>query len=274
MEFLFPLSRLCDARVWLRAASLLFLLGPASVHATTFSWSSWSAGAPVSGTSASQSYTATGGTPPPSAVTVTLTNSGETWSTNALDGLGTDFPTVGTNPITGGGTTNGLQLVTHSQTSTSSYIQVTVSFSTPVSNVSFQIWDVDSSPTQFTDQISNIQAQPWSSGGPVAANSVTGSADNTVLGSGLSTIVTGNANNANNSANGNVTIKFTGPITSFTFRWSNIASGLGLQGIAMGPITYTPVATPEVGSTLGALGVCALVIGAREIRKRRRTQLV
>jgi hypothetical protein len=244
-------------------------LASVPVHATTFNWdtSTWTSGAPTNGNTASQTFTSTVN------MTVSLLNSGETWSTNALDGTGASFPVVNNTTNSGGNSgasAYGLQLVTHSQTSNSSYVQVTVAFAAPVNSVSFQIWDVDSSPNQFTDQIHNIQAQPWSTGGAIAATSVTGSSANSVTGSGLGTLVTGTANSPNSNT-GNVTITFSGAITSFSFQWSNIASGLGLQGIALGPITYTVATLPEVGSTVGAFAVCAAAIGAREIRRRKRT---
>ena len=79
---------------------------------------------------------------------------------------------------------------------------------------------------------------------------------------------TGTANNGTNE--GNVTFNFGATaITSFTFRWSNTDPGLGLQYIAISPITYTAVTLPEVGSTVGALSICALAVGMREIRRRR-----
>jgi hypothetical protein len=248
----------------LAACSGVFFTGN-PLRATTFAWPTspgWTAGAPASGSSVSQTFTSTVD------LTVTLTNSGETWATTA-DGIAANAPSISNSPNSGGTGGNGLQLVTHSQTSNSSYVQVTVAFAAPVTSVSFQIWDVDSNPTAFTDQIHNIQAQPWSTGGPIAAT-ITGSSANSVTGSGtLGALVTGTANSAN-SATGNVTIKFTGSITSFSFQWSNIASGHGLQGIAFGPISYTAV-LPEVGSTIGALGVCALAVGFREIRRRRQS---
>jgi hypothetical protein len=243
--------------------SLLLLFGPAVVHATVLDWPAggWTGGAPGPGQTGSNSFTAV----TPNDVTVAVNNNGSsavgaTWQTG--------YPTIGSNPLTGGlSGVNGLQLYVVAQASTSSFVRTTVSFTSPVTNLSFQIWDVDASAGQFVDKISNIQglAPGNITVGPDSVSSAV-AGFNTITGSGLSTVVLGTANANNASNEGTVNFLFSGPITQFSFEWSNNDNGLGAQAIALGPLTFNFI--PEYSANWPCSFLCAMAIG-REIWLRR-----
>ena len=253
--------------LWLTA--LLLVSGARLNASVTFDWPSspgWTAGSPTAGQTDSQSFTSVD----LNDITVDINNSGVgvvgmVW--NAGSG---GYPQISSNPDTGGFTgVNGLEeLVTNSQ-AFGTYIKTTVSFATPVTNLSFQIWDVDAVAGQFADKIANIQALAQG-GGTVGPDSVThaGAGFNTITGIGLATIVLGTANANNASNQGTIDIVFNGPIAQFSFEWSNNDVALGAQGIALGPLTYTPV--PEIESGWIGAAACALAIGHQLFRRKRR----
>jgi hypothetical protein len=85
-------------------------------------------------------------------------------------------------------------------------------------------------------------------------------------------VILGTAN-ANNSTNqGAVDITFTGPITQFSFEWSNNDPALGAQAIALGPLTYTPV--PEFDTTWLSWSFCLAAILFEQIWRRRKCRHV
>jgi len=90
---------------------------------------------------------------------------------------------------------------------------------------------------------------------------------NTIGGTGLGTVVLGTANAANNTNQGTIDITFSGPITQFSFDWSNNDAGLGAQAIALGPLTYDVV--PEYDPAFGAGAACLTAILGQKIRRRR-----
>jgi hypothetical protein len=245
----------------------LLLVSQLSARASVvFDWPSspgWTAGTPTAGQTNTQSFTSVN----PNDITVSVNNSG-------MGAQGMNFqagyPQISSNPFTGGFTgVNGLELLaTSSQAFGTTYVKTTVSFATPVTNLSFQIWDVDAVPGQFVDKIANLQALAQG-GGTVGADSVTSVTPgfNTIVGTGLATVVLGTAN-ANNSTNqGSINVTFNGPITQFSFEWSNNDPALGQQGIALGPLTYTPV--PESDTLFGTAAACVTVIAFELLRKRR-----
>jgi hypothetical protein len=89
---------------------------------------------------------------------------------------------------------------------------------------------------------------------------------NTITGSGLSTVVLGTAGASNSTNQGTIDISFLGPITQFSFEWSNNDGGLGAQAIALGPLSYLPEISPGWLTVL----VCAAAVGAREISRRKK----
>jgi hypothetical protein len=221
----------------------------------------WTAGAPGPGVTATQQFTSV----TPNDITVAINNNGVAplgaiWQTN--------YPQISANPLTGGLTgVNGLQLFVSSQTNIASFVRTTVTFATPVINLSFQIWDVDANAGQFADRIFNIQALAQG-GGTVGATSVTSATPgfNTITGTGLATVVLGTNNAANNTNQGTINISFSGPITQFSFDWSNNDPGLGQQAIGLGPLTYDPVPENDLG--FGVAAICVIAILGERLRRR------
>jgi len=245
----------------------LFLFSPLSLHATVFDWppNGWTAGSPAPGETLSQSFTSVN----PNDITAYINNngasaSGATWQSGG-------YPQISRSPLTGGfASTNALQLYVVSQSSTSSYITTTITFDSPVTNLSFQIWDVDAVAGQFADKISNIHALAVG-GATVGPDSVTSEVAgyNTISGTGLGTVVLGTANASNTTNQGTIDITFSGPITQFSFDWSNNDSGLGAQAIALGPLTYTIVPEQSAGASVAFL--CLMTIALREFVRRKQT---
>jgi hypothetical protein len=254
------LSRIC-----LIVAALLNLTPALAKASVVFDWPAspgWTAGSPTAGQTLAQSFTSVN----PNDITVAINNSGAgPQGMNLLGG----YPQISANPLTNGlSGVDGLQLYATSSTAFGTYIKTTVSFATPVINLSFQIWDVDAVSGQFADKIFNIQALS-DLGATVGPDSVTSAVPgyNTITGTGLTTVILGTAN-ANNSTNqGAISITFNGPITQFSFLWSNNDPALGAQAIAIGPLTYTPV--PEFNTTCLSWSFCLAAILFERLRRRR-----
>src|SRR5256885_16329177 len=251
-------------RTSLFCAALLAGFGLPVRASVVFDWPTspgWTAGTPTAGQTVTQSFTSVD----PNDITVSvnndgISNQGATWQTG--------YPQISRSPLTGSfGSTNALQLYVVSQSSTSSYIRTTITFATPVINLSFQIWDVDAVAGQFADKIFNIQALALG-GGTVGATSVTSATPgyNTITGTGLSTVVLGTNNATNNTNQGTIDITFSGQITQFSFDWSNNDAGLGAQAIGLGPLTYDPV--PENNLGFGVAVICLIAIFGERLRRR------
>jgi hypothetical protein len=244
----------------------LSLLLPLSTSASVvFDWPSspgWTVGTPTAGQTVTQSFTSVN----PNDIMVSVNNSG-----SGAQGMvfQTNYPQIGQNPDTGGfPSTNALELLVSGSQAVGTYIKMTVSFATPVTNLSFQIWDVDAVTGQFVDKIANIQALAQG-GAVVGADSITSAVAgfNSITGTGLSTVVLGIANAANNTNQGSIDITFNGPITQFSLEWSNNDPALGAQGIALGSLTYTPV--PEFDPLWSTMGACVTVVGLEFVRRRK-----
>lgn len=252
--------RLC---LFLKVAVLLFLFTPDRTYGIIFSWpsSGWTAGTPGPGATVTQSFTSV----TPNDITVSINNNGAAAS-GAVWKPG--YPAIDSTSETGGfAGTNGLQFFVASQSTISAFIKTTVIFATPVTSVSFQIWDVDAVSSQFKDQISQIQALAVG-GATVGPNSVTSAVPgfNTITGTGLSTVVLGTAVASDTTNQGTINISFLGPITQFSFEWFNKDPKLGQQAIALGPISYLPEISPGWITAL----VCLASVGAREISRRKK----
>lgn len=252
-------------RVCLVSASLLTLAPVTLKSSVVFDWPSspgWTAGSPSAGQTKTQSFTSVN----PNDITVAVNNSGV-----GIQGMNfvAGYPQISATPVTGGLSVNGLQLYASSSQSFGTYIRTTITFDTPVINLSFQIWDVDAVAGQFVDKIYNIQA--IGSGGITVGPDVVTSAVsgyNTITGTGLATVVLGTAN-ANNATNqGTINVTFNGPITQFSFDWSNNDVALGQQAIALGPLTYTPV--PEHNAAGISLILCLTAILLERLRRSKR----
>src|SRR2546421_7139823 len=252
-------------RVCLLTASLLTLI-PATLKASVvFVWPAspgWTAGSPSAGQTFTQNFTSVN----PNDITVDINNSG-----NGAQGMifKPGYPQISASPVTGGFTgVDALQLYVSSSQSFGTYIRTTVTFDTPVINLSFQLWDVDAVAGQFVDKISNIQALAPDLtvvGADLVTSAVAGY--NTISGTGLSTVVLGTSNATNTTNQGTITITFNGPITQFSFDWSNNDPALGQQAIAIGPLTYTPV--PEHNTACLSLNLCLTATLFERLRRRR-----
>ena len=255
------LGRFLPVPIW--TAIVLFLVGPASVRASIVNWpdGGWTAGSPGPGQTVNQSFTSV----VPNDVTVSINNNGNsaqggTWQTG--------YPQIDSTTSTGGFTgVTGLQLFMVAQDNETSYIRITVSFAVAVTNVSFQLWDIDAVNNQFADTITNIQALTTGNI-TIGPDSVTSAVAgyNTITGSGLSTVITGTANADNATNQGTIDITFNGPITQFSFDWSNSDHKLGAQAIALGPISYVP----ETSAGVASAAVCGLALTVHQFVKRRR----
>lgn len=253
-------------------AALLFLPGIVASGSVVFDWPSspgWTAGVPNAGQTVTQSFT---DGVSPSDITVSINNSGTNSQGMQWDGSNTGYPQISAAPLTGGTSLNALQIYMNKSQVTGAYIQTTVSFATAVTNLTIQIWDVDANAGQFVDKISNLQALAQG-GGIVGADSVTSEVAgyNTISGSGLSTVVLGIAN-ANNSTNqGTIDITFNGPVTQFSFQYSNNDPGLGAQAIALAEMTYSIV--PEHNpSFFTAISCLAAILCERLLWQWRRSR--
>jgi hypothetical protein len=232
----------------------------------------WTAGQPtINGPDQTVDYSSTGQN-----ISVTLSNTGATWNTG--------YPQVaanGTGYVNGGTTNNGLILQPIAQTTTSTYIQLTINFNNPggVNNVSFQIWDVDgqadASNNGYIDAITHLQA--IAVGGEIlfpdlvdnTHTSNPGTPYNVITGSGATLAITGDPNlpAANGTDEGTVNIGFSQAITQISFWYSNATTGaLTGQTVGISPITYSIL--PETSPRWALAAVCMAAI-ALELRRRR-----
>jgi len=250
----------------LTIAVLLSIAHPS--HGVVFNWSTTPAfpAGPTTGNTVSMPYAGLG--------SVTISNVadagtgvGGTWQAG--------FPVVNNSTTTGGGASNGLQLSITNQSTVNSFIKVSINFGYTggATNVSLVIWDVDFNSTQFQDKIANIVGvTPTGTLVAATVTNVGAGATNTITGSGtLTATATGTSTNTNTSANGNVTISFgAATIQSIQFQWFDSNGTRNTQQIGISPITFTPIgsATPEVGSSFAALGICVGVIGLGRRRRR------
>ena len=249
-------------------ASVFFLTNVAVQASIVFDWPNppgWTAGTPGQNATVSQQFTSVN----PNDITVQIQN-------NGVNVQGT-YPQINSTNETGGFTgVNGLQLFISSTPQFGNTLTTTVSFATPVTNLTFQIWDVDAKIGQFVDKIANLQGLAPDGTTIVGATSVTSEVAgfNTITGTGLSTVVLG-TNSASNSTNqGTIDITFNQPITQFSFDWSNNDNGRGAQAIALGPLTYDVAAVPEYISPFLPVSFClAAILFEKILRRRRRARL-
>lgn len=161
-------------------------------------------------------------------------------------------------------------------------VTVTISFSAlyaqGVNNVSFTIFDVDFSNvagSTFQDQIRAITALSID-GTTLIAPTITTSANNSLSGTGLNQVVTGDMTAPDAGAGSgaaNVTISFgTSAIQSLTFTYGSgagtVADPTG-ESIGIHDINFTPV--PEINPAFAAAGLCSFAAIVM-IRRRKLAQ--
>lgn len=232
--------------------------GAVSSHALVLDWDSltWTAG------SLSQSYDIDPSNPD-NDITVSAT------STSFNSG----YPRLATSPSGGlSPAQDSLMLnVNWSSRSQSTTLTVDFSYADGVEGVTFSLFDVDAgtnTPLSYQDEISNIAAY-YDAGYTIAPDSVTGSPNNSVTGSGLSYNVVGTAPSSDSSSNANVQIAFNGPIKGFQFTFSpgpSSRSDPSSQTIAMYDINFLPV-IPEAGVVPAA--AAGLVLAFLALRRMR-----
>jgi hypothetical protein len=143
-----------------------------------------------------------------------------------------------------------------------------------VSNVNFSLFNIVAGGGA-QDQLTNIQGLSID-GSTLIAPSITTSANNTLVGSGLSQSVIGTAAGSRTGAQsgrGNVGIDFGSNLLqslSFTFGSTNAFADPAYQHFGIYNITYTPV--PEVGpgtfSVVSCLAAAALIASHRGRQRR------
>jgi hypothetical protein len=157
---------------------------------------------------------------------------------------------------------------------------ITITFSATytqgVSNVSFTLFDIDSSGSLFIDQVRDISATSVT--GTTIAPTITDLGSNVIrTGMGVNQVLTGNGlapDTGAGSANGNATISFNvDGIRSITFTFGEPTGGPAnpsQQNFGLSNINYSPV--PEVNPTVAAVFVCLLGMLALKVHRLRITQ--
>jgi hypothetical protein len=253
-------------QVGLALALIWACAAPAAKASIVFNWPSppgWTAGTPGQGASVSQQFTSV----TTNDITVQLDNTG----VNVQGG----YPKIDSTTTTGGFSgINGLQLYNSSTPhgNFGSPLTTTISFASPVTNLSFEIWDVDAQIGQFIDQISNLKALAPDGTTIFGASSVTSAVAgyNTITGTGLSTVVSGTATADNATNQGTIDITFNQPLIQFSFDWSNNDANGGKQAIGIGPLTYDAV--PEADSACSIAATCLIAILGNKVRRRGKRQ--
>ena len=146
-------------------------------------------------------------------------------------------------------------------------ITITFNYTLGVDNVDFTLFDIDrNSDGDWIDQIRSIHG---TFGTTNNAATITGSANNTVAGSGTNQTITGNTDTASDSGSANALIDFgRALLTSVSFVYGN-APGTDVQSqqwIGLSDIHFRPK-IPEVNPAWGGMIICGLAMGVR-LRRR------
>lgn len=229
-----------------------------SAHAVVLDWDSvtWTPG------DLSHSYDVTGDGQ--TDVTVLMTaQQNNIWTNDPT--TGTQTPAI-LQSLNGGLPQNALMIAANLKTHSDATIQLNFTAGQwGATNVSFTIFDIDI--TTNSDIISNIYGVALD-GSHVAATLSNVGSTVTVTGSGLTLNLEGNAPNANNSSNGNVTLSFGSTIiTDVFFTFSNTAGAPRYQDIALGDISFTPV--PEMNPSVISAASCVVAAGLTVFMRRR-----
>lgn len=253
-----------------RAILTAVVLGliPSAGHAIVLDWNSvtWSNGALTGSFDIDPSN-------PGNDITITIT--GDTGFFDNQNNTGATAPVVD-NTLTGGqGNSQKSLILEQDWSSRNQNITVTITFNYTqgVSNVAYTIFDIDADTSNngYDDKVSKIVAT--STTGALVAPTLTGSADNTISGSGTNRIVVGDSGVNDDQSGGNLSVNFgTNAITSMTFTYGNDSSAPkdpSHQWIGLYDISYTPrPRIPEVGTGLVAALACLGFIGLRWLRRR------
>lgn len=159
---------------------------------------------------------------------------------------------------------NSLTLAVDLSNALTQSITVNMSFASAggASDVSFQIFDIDAGGP-YQDQLSQIHAVALD--GSLIAPTITTSANNTLIGSGINQSVVGIATTADtgpNSGRANVTVSFgSNLIQSFTFTYGGTGAfpDPAYQHFGIGNINFTPI--PEINPALLSVFSCLAAIG-------------
>ena len=138
-----------------------------------------------------------------------------------------------------------------------SNIVVTVSFSRPVTGLSFVLFDIDRGGTSWRDLVT-LSGSPTLTNNP-AMNTVSGSA------------ITGDGSAGNDTASGNVGVTYAGPLTMFTITYApgpGVQSDPASQGIGLSDLSFAPTAAPASVVPTAAAGL--LGTGLLGLIRRRR----
>ena len=133
-------------------------------------------------------------------------------------------------------------------------------FKQGVGNVNFSLFDVDSLPNRFVDQITF----------QTAGVNLTGSVDNVVSGNTVHGVHM-SPNRGAGSGDANVGVKYgTLPLDQIVFTYSSPTANEALHGFGLGNISFTPV--PEVNQLV--IGLTACVLGAVWLRRTNRRRVI
>jgi hypothetical protein len=186
------------------------------------------------------------------------------------------------NTFTGGGSSSNKSLTLLPDfASQTSYIHVTISFlyTNGVSNAKFTLFDIDSSTNHtWQDQVRDFTGLS-SHNSALGATSLTGSSANSVVAGNSSVynpfVATGTGNAPNSGAgsgNGNVTANYGQTyVKSISFDYGSGTDALSnpsAQGIALGSISFTPSAAPEINPSMGSILGCVAALALYAWRKR------
>jgi hypothetical protein len=254
------LRRIRCGHACLVAAALASLLLVVPVDAALLDWSAAPGNTWVAGSLTSQ-FNVDG--VPGNDIQVTVTTTPTNTFTN---GLGTIAPFAGTNANIGSGASGLLFGSSGLGPTNTTKVTVTITFlgtyATQGAYANFTLYDVDKTTGQYEDQISAITAQKLG-GGTIGLNESVGSEVTLANGGTITATATGTAGISDHT--GDVSISSgTNKVTSITFTWSNPNTDVGQQYIGLSNISFS--STPEVGSGIGALVFCGLLVGCSRWR--------
>jgi hypothetical protein len=151
------------------------------------------------------------------------------------------------------------------------FLNYAVPFIDGVTNVQYDIFDVDKNGTTYIDEIRNIYGEL--NGGTQITPTITPSKDNQVNGTGVARTVDGTGGAGDGSSDGNARFDYgTNTIDTLFFDYGNapgVNANPGSQGIGFGSLSFSHARRfPEVGTSLAALLTCAGSAGIQFLRRK------